>query len=524
MSATTTSTGVNLSWPDPSSGPNPSGPSPTGYQIYRNYPSNLVTYFTDTNSYVDNNYLFNNCYADINYQITPYSSTDPGAVYTTIEIPASSSDSVTAPGCQSPPDSDCSKINVSTPVLLGNGQIFLEWDNCQGGSPYNIQRNSNKKNDPSVSTTSPVPWFYDGPGSGNPNFIFTAGNTYTYVITPSGSPTPTTSPPITVPSTYNPQTPSGCMITLFPSVSGTNVTLVWGEYNCGMDSTTQLWAPLSYSVYRVGATSNPVVSNINNTTATDTDVTGGTTYQYYVTGTDSLGNSFTSNTISVTPTGGSGPSTSCTITLIQPTSQPSQVDLSWTPTNCSGSQTYTIYRTGGSGPTSFTPTGGATSYSDTTVTNGVAYTYYIAGSDGANSTSVTVTPGTSPTAPGSFTLNAATVSGTSLVLTWTPSTSATGYAVFRSDPSTPVAQITSTTQTTYTDSAVKAGVTYSYYVVASNTTTYKTSSGTITASLGGGKSNDIKYVVIAIVIFFILLLIFGLGYYFLFRKHDTDNE
>ena len=120
------------------------------------------------------------------------------------------------------------------------------------------------------------------------------------------------------------------------------------------------------------------------------------------------------------------------------------------------------------------------SWNTTTATNG-AHTLnskaYDAASNVGTSANVAVTVSnvvdtTPPTAPASLTV-APPVTGNSkrkLNLAWTASTDnvgVTGYQIWRATSATgPFSQITTTTGTSYLDSGLVTGTTYSYYVKA----------------------------------------------------------
>lgn len=160
-----------------------------------------------------------------------------------------------------------------------------------------------------------------------------------------------------------------------------------------------------------------------------------------------------------------------------------QINLAWT--GSPGVTGYYIWRCAGSGCTSFanvhTLTGTGTTYSDTGLAGLTTYLYEVqayktSGSTtttSARSTSASATTGAQPpTAPTSL---AASASGTSLKLTWTASTddvAISSYTLQRCSGSgcssfSQLATVTSPT-TTYTDSGVSQGVTYSYRALATN--------------------------------------------------------
>jgi fibronectin type 3 domain-containing protein len=147
--------------------------------------------------------------------------------------------------------------------------------------------------------------------------------------------------------------------------------------------------------------------------------------------------------------------------------------LTWSAaTDNVGVAAYDVYRNGSYLGT-VAPT--VTSYTDKTSTPGVGYTYQVAARDlagNATGASVNVNGGASdaspPTPPGNL---AATATGpTTIALSWQPATDnvgVTSYTVYRNN--TPVATVSGTT-TSYTDSGLVPGTSYSYTVTASDGT------------------------------------------------------
>lgn len=158
-----------------------------------------------------------------------------------------------------------------------------------------------------------------------------------------------------------------------------------------------------------------------------------------------------------------------------------EIQLSWT--GSAGATGYYIFRCTGSGCTNFTQvnTASGTSYADTGLAGLTAYVYEVqayktSGSTtitSARSTSATATTGAAPpTAPTSL---AAAASGAALKLTWTASTDdvgISGYTIQRCQGagcSGFTQLVTGVTSTSYTDSTVSQGVSYSYRALATNT-------------------------------------------------------
>jgi chitodextrinase len=148
---------------------------------------------------------------------------------------------------------------------------------------------------------------------------------------------------------------------------------------------------------------------------------------------------------------------------------PGQVDLSWgASTDNVGVAGYKVYR---NGAFLASPTG--TSYSDTAVQAGTAYTYTVYAYDAAGNTSspsntaaVTTTADTQPPSTPAG-LAAAVKSANQVDLTWNPATDDTavaGYVVYRNG--SPIAATSGPDATAYSDTGAAAGATYTYTVDA----------------------------------------------------------
>ena len=152
-----------------------------------------------------------------------------------------------------------------------------------------------------------------------------------------------------------------------------------------------------------------------------------------------------------------------------------QVSLSWTPS--SGATSYNVYRGTLPGQENTTPIAtGITnsSYTDTTVSNGPTFYYKVTAVNSAgtspysNEASAAPSGGSAPAAP----TNVVATAGLGQVsLSWTGSTGATSYSVYRGTTSGSegaTAYATGITTTSYADTNVGSGTTYYYEVVAVN--------------------------------------------------------
>ena len=156
--------------------------------------------------------------------------------------------------------------------------------------------------------------------------------------------------------------------------------------------------------------------------------------------------------------------------------------LAWTAPSNGGSTItgYSIYRSTTSGTETLLTTQAttATTFTDTALTNGIAYFYKVAAVNavgtGTQSTEASGTPASSPTAPAQVTGLAAAPGNALVTLSWTaPSnggSAITGYSIYRSITTGTETLLTTPagTATTYTDTALTNGTTYFYKVAAVN--------------------------------------------------------
>lgn len=223
----------------------------------------------------------------------------------------------------------------------------------------------------------------------------------------------------------------------------------------------------TYNLQR-GTTSGGPYATVSSPTATsytDTGLTNGTTYYYVISAANSYGQSANSTQVSATPIAAPPPVPAGLIAA--PGNQ--QVTLSWNAS--SGATSYNLQRSSTSGgpyTTISSPT--ATSYTDTSLTNGTTYYYVVAAvnaaGQSANSNQVSATPAAFPPPPTNLT---ATAGNAQVSLSWTASSNATGYNVKRGTVSGgPYTAIASPSTTSFADTGVTNGTAYFYVVTAVN--------------------------------------------------------
>jgi fibronectin type 3 domain-containing protein len=259
------------------------------------------------------------------------------------------------------------------------------------------------------------------------------------------------------------------------------------------------WAAVGSSVYDVfrsdiscNAGFTKVASATSATSYSDTQVANTFTYYYKVTAYPS-GNeacaSLPSTCIAVTPTAGTcTPPAAPTGVTSSGTTQTGST-ISWTAS--SGATSYKVFRsTTSSGPYSQVGTATTTSFADSALTCNTSYFYVVTASNGScdsgNSTQITVTTAactvcTPPAAPTGVTTSGTTQTATTV--SWTASSGATSYKVFRSTVSSgPYTQIGTATTTSFADSGLTCATSYFYVVTASNGTCDSGNSAQATAT------------------------------------------
>ena len=241
----------------------------------------------------------------------------------------------------------------------------------------------------------------------------------------------------------------------------------------------------NYRIYRGAAPGTKTLLTTVGAVLTYTDgaVTNGLTYYYQVSAVNGPGEGAKSNEASATPNPPPPPpSPPSAPTNLVATGGNAQVALTWqAPTSNGGSQitNYRVYRgTTSGGKTLLATLGVVTSYTDTSVTNGVTYYYQVSAvnsvGEGPRSNEATATP-SAPAAPPTAPQGLVATGGVGTVtLVWSPPSNnggspVTNYRIYRGTSSNGETLLTTIGNVlTYIDTAVTNGVTYYYQVSAVN--------------------------------------------------------
>src|SRR5258706_318946 len=281
------------------------------------------------------------------------------------------------------------------------------------------------------------------------------------------------------PDTTAPSAPTGLGAT---AASATQVNLSW-------TASTDNVGVAGYRVERCQGAACSTFAQVATPTATsfsDTGLTAGTSYSYRVRAADAAGNlgAYSNIASATTPAApDTTPPTAPTV-LSATVGSTSQIDLSWTASSDNvGVTGYQVDRCQGTGCSTFAQIGtsSVTSYSDTSLTAATTYSYRIpatagAVNDSANSSIVTATTQTAPdtTAPSAPTwLSATATSSVQISLAWkaaTDNVGVTGYQVERCQGAgcSAFVQVATPTSTSFNDTGLTAGTSYSYRVRAAD--------------------------------------------------------
>ena len=336
-------------------------------------------------------------------------------------------------------------------ALAGDATVSLDWTASAGAASYNVKR----------ATTPGGP--YDTLQAGVTSTSFsdnelTNGTTYYYVVSAVNAVAESADSSEVSATPVPPAPDAPAPLTAIPS--NATVALIWNEAQ-GADS---------YSVKRATASGGPfatLAGGLTSTSYSDTSAVNGTTYYYVVTASNLGGESEASPQASATPVAPPVAPAGLAATAGNATAT-----LTWGPV--AGASGYRLKRaTVNGGPYALVTESTATSFEDSSLTNGTTYYYvvsaYNAGGESANSAEVSAEPLDAPVAPTGLTATA--TSSSKINLAWSTVSGATSYTVKRATvtggPYTALAS--GLTAPSFTDSALTPATTYYYVVTATNT-------------------------------------------------------
>jgi fibronectin type 3 domain-containing protein len=401
----------------------------------------------------------------LNYRVMR--STTSGGPYTAIASPAGLSHLDTTvtngttyyyvvravnPGGKGPHSGQAQAMPVAPPpapielsAVPANSQVTLAWAAAPRATAYLVKRATSAQG-PFGTVGSPTETSFTDAETVN-------GTPYWYVIcgVNSGGEGPASAAVEVIPVA-----PPAAPAEVFATPGSAQITLAWAA------------TPRArlYTIKRAATPAGPfaTVGTVPSPPFTDINLSNGTTYHYLVTAANAGGESATSPVVSAAP--------------VAPPAMPSglaaqpghgRVSLAWSASTRAAS--YVVRRaTAGSGPWTTVASPAATSFVDTTVTNGTSYQYSIAaanaGGESPPSAPVEGTPVAPPAVPTGL---SATPGNGQVVLAWAPSTRATSYGVRRSPtPGGPWQSIATTAAPSHVDGGLLNGARYYYVVSAAN--------------------------------------------------------
>jgi len=391
-------------------------------------------------------------------------------------------------GATTPPVADTTPPTVSLTSPANNANVSgssmaITANATDNVGVASVQFKLNGNNLGTPVTSSPYTQAWNTTGFSNGNYTLTA-----VAIDTSGN--ITASSPITVVvsnaggCTQNTGEPTAASNLTETSVSNTSISLSW---TAGAPSSGCTF--VHYTVARSDPQSD--ISSIktsftSGTTFTDTGLTAGTTYLYYIGIEDSgINYAWTPKVAFSTTSDNLAPTVPGSFAATAPAAD--SVNLSWAASTDnpnpggSGVKGYNIYRNGATSPTFVVNGANITSFTDTTVAASTTYTYVITAIDNASNESapssvVSVTT-PAPTCSGMpslpTTLHATAQTINSISLAWTASTASTGctlsgYHIYRGG----VFQADVTSGTSYTSTGLTPNTSYSFTVAAFDTSAH----------------------------------------------------
>lgn len=340
-----------------------------------------------------------------------------------------------------------------TATAKSNGNIDLSWNGSADADGYNVYRSLDSANWSMIATVHTTKYS---------DTSAVANTTYYYEVTAyntAGESDTSNAVSAMAIAAVKPNAPTA--LTASANASG-DIELNW---TASADAD-------GYYVYRDDSTTSwTKIATVSGTSYTDTAVTPNMEYTYYVSAYNAGGESDSSNNVMAMFVKLNIPDAPTSLTAI-PNNLTESISLTW---NASANATgYKLYRSTDSTNWTMINSDTTTLVTDTTVSVNVLYYYYATafnadGESGAsNVVSAMITKPVKPAAPKNLTASAN--SNGDIDLSWSGSTGADGYNVYRTqDVTSTWDNIATVTSASYTDTTVNTDTVYYYRVTAINT-------------------------------------------------------
>ena len=343
-------------------------------------------------------------------------------------------------------------------ATAGDKKVTITWSAFSGATQYRVQRlnNSTWSTVANVTSTS-----YTNTG-------LTNGTSYSYRVLAYANGKWTSASAVVSAKPTAPTVPQNVKAT----AGDKKVTITWSAFS----GATQ------YRVQRLNNSTWSTVANVTSTSYTNTGLTNGTSYSYRVLAYANGKWTSASAVVSAKPTAPTVPQN------VKATAGDKKVTITWSA--FSGATQYRVQRLNNS-TWSTVANVTSTSYTNTGLTNGTSYSYRVLAYANGKWTSASAVVSAKPTAPTVPQNVKATAGDKKVTITWSAFSGATQYRVQRLNNSTwgTVANVTSTS---YTNTGLTNGTSYSYRVLAYVNGKWTSASAAVSAKPAASVPQNVK--------------------------------